>query len=129
MCRTYTANGSRKTNLAEPRPLQEWLPTLTKALVDVHAVNPPLHQVLFEEAPRPPELLARFREAEGEAVAAIEALLRGDPDLAVPEPARAARFVVATIESLIHRFVGRVPEVGTEELIEEIDRIVTRYLC
>jgi AcrR family transcriptional regulator len=116
------------SNLAEPRRLQKWLPALTKAMVDLHAVNPRLHQVLFEEAPRPPELLARFREAEVEVVNAIEALLRADPDLTVADPARTARFVAATIESLTHRFVGRVPQMGSEELIEEMASIVSRYV-
>ncbi|WP_371786516.1 hypothetical protein [Streptosporangium subroseum] len=117
-----------EASLAEPRPLEEWLPQLTKTLVGLHAVNPRLHRVLFEEAPRPPELLARFHHAEGQAAAAVEALLRADPGPKVAEPARKARFVVATVESLIHRFIGRTPQADEQELAEEIVLIVTRYL-
>ncbi|MGV9387018.1 TetR/AcrR family transcriptional regulator [Nonomuraea sp. NPDC003707] len=114
--------------LTEQRPLAEWLPELTRALVRIHAADPRLHQVLFEQAPRPPELLARFRQAEDEAVASVERLLRADPDLTPTDPGCQARFVVATIESLIHRFVGRAPDFDAADLEREIVTIVTRYL-
>jgi AcrR family transcriptional regulator len=117
-----------RRNLAEPRCLRQWLPALTGDLVELHAGNPRLHQVLFEEAPRPTELLARFHDAEREAVAGVALLLRDDPSLTVSEPAHTARFVVATIESLIHRFVARGSDIDDGELTEEIVSIVTRYL-
>ncbi|MGN9837105.1 TetR/AcrR family transcriptional regulator [Nonomuraea sp. H19] len=114
--------------LAEPRPLADWLPELTRALVRIHADDPRLHRVLFEQAPRPPELLSRFHQAENEAAAAVEWLLRADPDLTLTEPGRQARFVVATIESLIHRFIGNLPYLDAAELEREIVTMVTRYL-
>ncbi|GAA2454628.1 TetR/AcrR family transcriptional regulator [Actinomadura vinacea] len=114
--------------LAEPRPLEEWLPALTRAVVRLHAENPGLHQVLFEQAPRPPELVLGFHEAEAEAAAAVAALLRADPALKVAEPARTARYVVAIIESLTHRFISHSPELDPEELAGEICSIVTGYL-
>ncbi|MEV6041652.1 hypothetical protein AB0L65_61865 [Nonomuraea sp. NPDC052116] len=66
--------------------------------------------------------------ATGAAAASVERLLRADPDLTPTDPGRQARFVVATIESLIHRFVGRVPEFDAADLEREIVTIVTRYL-
>ncbi|MDF2709695.1 MAG: transcriptional regulator, TetR family, partial [Nonomuraea muscovyensis] len=105
--------------LAEPRPLSQWLPELSRALVRIHAEDPRLHQVLFEQAPRPPEVLARFRQAEGEAVAAVERLLRADPDLAPCDYGRQAWFVVATIESLVHRLVGDIPNLDAAALERE----------
>ncbi|MEU1722883.1 TetR/AcrR family transcriptional regulator [Nonomuraea sp. NPDC005692] len=114
--------------LAEPRPLARWLPELTRALVGVHAEDPRLHQVLFEQAPRPPELLTRFREVEGEAAAAVERLLRADPVLSPADPRRQARFVVALVESLVHRFAADPPGLDAAELEREIVTIATRYL-
>ncbi|MEV0380609.1 TetR/AcrR family transcriptional regulator [Nonomuraea sp. NPDC050643] len=115
--------------LAEPRPLRLWLPELTRALVRVHAEDPRLHQVLFEQAPRPPDVLVRFHQAEGEAVAAVERLLRADPDLAPRDHGRQARFVVATMESLVHRFAGDEPGLDAAALEREIITIVTRYVA
>ncbi|MGW3352800.1 TetR/AcrR family transcriptional regulator [Nonomuraea rubra] len=115
--------------LSEPRPLHQWLPRLIRELVRVHAENPRLHQVMFEQAPRPPELLGRFRRAEEEAVTSIERLLRTDQERPPPaNSARQARFVLATIESLVHRFTGGAAGFDPAELEEEITAIVTRYL-
>ncbi|GGT31797.1 hypothetical protein ACFFV7_35720 [Nonomuraea spiralis] len=112
--------------LAEPRPASRWVPELTRALVRMHAEDPRLHQVLFEQAPRPQELLARFRQVEGEAVAAVTRLLRADPDLSPGDPERRARFVIAMIESLVHRFSG--DPVQAADLEGEITAIATGYL-
>ncbi|TMR94775.1 TetR/AcrR family transcriptional regulator [Nonomuraea basaltis] len=122
-----TAQAVRQA-LAEPRPLDQWLPALTEAVVELHAGNPRLHQVLFEEAPRPPDLRGLFRRLEHEAVIAVEELLRGDPGLEASQVAVRARFVIATIESLTHRFIGRASEVDADGLAKEISTIVTKYL-
>jgi AcrR family transcriptional regulator len=114
--------------LAETRPVQVWLPDLARAVVGQHLENPRLHQVLFEEAPRPPELAARFREVEAEAVARVAALLRADTGLTVVDPEQCARFVFAAVESLTHRFMGRSPQIETDELIGNIVSMVGKYL-
>ncbi|HEX6075909.1 MAG TPA: TetR/AcrR family transcriptional regulator [Micromonosporaceae bacterium] len=122
-----TADAVRET-LAEVRPAKVWLPELTAAVVGQHVENPRLHQVLFEEAPRPPEVVARFREVESEAVTAIAALLRGDASLRIAQPDRCARFVVATIEALTHRFMGGSPQIDMDDLVDEITSMVVKYL-
>lgn len=122
-----TADVVRET-LAEPRPVEAWLPALAEAVVGLHAENPRLHQVLFEEAPRPPELLARFRQVEKEAVAAVAALLRADATLRVAHPDQSARFVVATIESLTHRFMGHSPQIAANDLVDQIVSMILKYL-
>jgi AcrR family transcriptional regulator len=122
-----TATAAREA-LAEIRPAEVWLPDLTRAVVGQHLENPRLHQVLFEEAPRPPELVARFREVEGEAVSLVATLLRADSELTVEDPEQYARFVVATIESLTHRFMGGSPQVETDDLVGHIVSMVGKYL-
>jgi AcrR family transcriptional regulator len=114
--------------LAEPRPVEVWLPALTRAVVGLHAENPRLHQVLFEEAPRPPEIVARFRQVEQEAASAAATLLRADPGPAVAHPELSARFVVATVESLTHRFMGQAPQIHADELVDQIVSMILKYL-
>lgn len=88
------------------QPVLDRLPVLVDAVLANHTSDPRLHQVLFEEAPRPPELLAELHELESVVVAAVESMLRDDPDLAVRDPAMAARLVVMSVESLVHRYVA-----------------------
>ncbi|MFG3420264.1 hypothetical protein [Micromonospora sp. NPDC048063] len=104
-----------------PRPSPR-TPTCTHA-------TPRLHKVLFEESPRPPELLARFHQAEPDAADTVEQLLRQDPALDLPEPARNARIVVAVIESLVHRYVSQQPDdIDTPQLTNEIVDLLVAYL-
>ncbi|TBL40860.1 TetR/AcrR family transcriptional regulator [Verrucosispora sp. SN26_14.1] len=112
-----------------PVPVDRWLPAVVGACAELHTRDPRLHRVLFEESPRPPDLLARFHEAEREAAAAVESLLRRDPDLTPADPERSARVVVAVVESLVHRFVAQQPDrISEPELTGEIVAVVTGYL-
>ncbi|WP_454860413.1 TetR/AcrR family transcriptional regulator [Promicromonospora soli] len=117
-----------RESLTEPRPVEVWLPALTRAVVGLHAENPRLHQVLFEEAPRPPEVVARFRQIEQEAASAVTTLLRAETMPAVAHPELSARFVVATVESLTHRFMGHDPQIQADELVNQIVSMVLKYL-
>ncbi len=49
-------------------PLAVLVGAVVDAMVEVHATDRRLHRVLFEEAPRPAELLARLRSVEAAAV-------------------------------------------------------------
>jgi len=116
-------------DIATPPTLTQWLPATVAAYADLHTRNPRLHRVLFEESPRPPELLARFHQAERDAADAVEQLLRQDPALDLAEPARNARIVVAVIESLVHRHVSQQPDdVDTPKLTNEIVDLLVAYL-
>ncbi|MBB6348642.1 hypothetical protein ACWGH8_26910 [Nonomuraea muscovyensis] len=66
-------------------------------------------------------MLARARlEQTAETVQAV---------LAEPRPLSLSQWLpVATIESLVHRFVGHIPNLDAAALDEEIITIVTRYL-
>jgi AcrR family transcriptional regulator len=94
-----------------------------------HLGDPDLHQVLFEEAPRPPVLLAELRTLEDELVGAATALLAADPAVRVADHAAAARIVVTTIESVVHRTVAtRHPTIAADAVRRELVAMVTRYL-
>ena len=102
---------------------------LVDAVVANHADAPRLHQVLFEEAPRPPELLAELHELERAVVAAVVDMLGGEDDLDVPDLELAAWLTVATVESLTHRYVSSYPgKLDLERFAAEVTRMVVAYL-
>ena len=84
--------------------------------------------MLFEEAPRPPELLEFLHAAERRAIGAAEALLAADPRVTVDDVPMTARLVVTAIESLVPRFTagGHFGEVGRFE--DELVAMLVRYL-
>jgi len=104
---------------------------IVDALVGVHAGDPALHQVLFEEAPRPPELLGELRALEDVAVHVAADLLAGGPGADVThDDEMSARMVVTTIESLVHRLVAtRQPRLAVDEVRREVTAVVMRYLA
>jgi AcrR family transcriptional regulator len=98
------------------------------AAIDNHRDDPALHRVLFEEAPRPPGLLALLHDAEDRAVLAASELLRAEPLVRVPDIPLAARMTVTTIESVVHRFLGRTPPADLDRLEDELVAMLFRYL-
>jgi AcrR family transcriptional regulator len=98
------------------------------AMVSVHARDRHLHQVLFEESPRPPSLLAELAELENGVVQLVADLLAGAfPDLA--DPVLPARIAVVTIESLVHRLVANDRPLDLDRFIDETTRLVTGYVA
>ena len=84
-------------------PLDEALAAAVEALAAVHREDQRLHQVLFEQAPRPADVLEDLQRAEATYVQVIGARLAIDPTVRVADPEAAARLVVWTVESLVHR--------------------------
>jgi AcrR family transcriptional regulator len=106
---------------------------LIEAAVDAtignHVDDPGLHQVLFEESPRPPELLAELHALETLAIDQAAAVLAADPDVRVADPVMAARVVVTTIESVVHRVVAtRARQVDIPTFRHELVTMLERYL-
>lgn len=111
------------------QPVLDRLPVLVDAVLANHTSDPRLHQVLFEEAPRPPELLAELHELESVVVTAVEEMLRDDPDLAVRDPAMAARLVVMSVESLVHRYVSTAQDdLDVDAFRSELVAMLSGYL-
>jgi AcrR family transcriptional regulator len=98
------------------------------AMVGVHARDRRLHQVLFEESPRPPTLLAELRRLEDTVVALVAARLATTyPGLRDAE--LVARITVTTIESLVHRLVANDRPLDTDRFVDETTRLVVGYLA
>lgn len=108
--------------------LEEVVTRFVQATLDNHIERPTLHQVLFEEAPRPPELLRSLHEAETWLVEAVRRALDDHPEVTVGDTETAARLVVATIESVVHRYIGSGMTVPVARFRRELVAMVTRYL-
>lgn len=111
-----------------PGPLDDILRLFVRATIDNHRDNPRLHRVLFEEAPRSPALLARLRDTEQFAVDLVTPLLANHPEVSVPDHRLAARLVVATVESLVHRLIATTTPASPEQLENEMVDLLGNYL-
>jgi AcrR family transcriptional regulator len=110
-------------------PLDEALRDLTNAMVALHRKRPALHRVLVEEAPRPPQLRARFDALFEAASQAVAEYLRKCPEVSVGDPCLAARMVVQIVESITHSLVIH-PAAGAtpDSLVDETVQLLCRYL-
>jgi AcrR family transcriptional regulator len=99
------------------------------AMVRLHSTDARLHRVLFEEAPRPPEQLARLRALERDLTDVVASLLDGHPEVHVADVRVAARLAIDTIESLVHRVAtDEGSGIAPDLLADEITHLVVAYL-
>ncbi|HEU5148987.1 MAG TPA: TetR/AcrR family transcriptional regulator [Iamia sp.] len=110
-------------------PLAEVIGPVVAAMVALHADGRGLHRVLFEEAPRPPEQLARLRALERDLAALLAGTLAAHPEVTAPDPGLAARLTIDAIESLVHRIATDATSgIADDVLAAEITRLVVAYL-
>jgi AcrR family transcriptional regulator len=110
-----------------PQGLEDLLRVFVRATIDNHRDNPRLHRVLFEEAPRAPEFLARLHEVEELAVDAAVRLLEQHPEVRADARLN-AHIVVTTVDSLVHRLVTSQTRVDLQQLEDEIVALLAGYL-
>ncbi|WP_433170525.1 TetR/AcrR family transcriptional regulator [Actinoallomurus sp. CA-150999] len=111
-----------------PKSLEGKIRLFVRAAIDNHRDDPALHRVLFEQAPRPPELLEFLHAAEQRAVAAAGELLAADSQVTVTDIPMAARLVVTAIESLVHRFFAHGRPDDADRFEDELVAMLMRYL-
>jgi AcrR family transcriptional regulator len=111
-----------------PDSLEDKLRLFVRATIDNHRDDPALHRVLFEQAPRPPELLDLLHTAERQAVNTATGLLAADPQVTVTDIPMAARLVVTAIESLVHRLFTQSRPDETNRFENELVAMLVRYL-
>ncbi|MCW5890451.1 MAG: TetR family transcriptional regulator [bacterium] len=100
------------------------------AMVALHAHEPALHRVLFEEAPIPARLRRGLVAIDAAMVDGIAALLREHPDARVADATLAATLVVHTVEALTHRLVLHLGRAADREAwITEVTALVVRYVA
>src|SRR5262245_34479075 len=135
LMRAHVAEGAEAVvaRFGDPAPeggsVADALRPFVDAAIDAHRGDPDLHRVLFEEAPRPPDVLAELHELEDAAVAVAATLLQRSPAVRVRDPDLAAWFVVAAIESLTHRYIGsHRGALDLDAFGAELVRLLTAYL-
>ncbi|TDP43887.1 TetR/AcrR family transcriptional regulator [Zavarzinia compransoris] len=110
------------------------LPALLRAVVetalDLHADNPVLHRLLYEEGLLTPDLRARVEAMAADLVAVVAALLDRQPEVRPGDRRLMAWFVVQTVEHFAHRLVIRPPAAdigaaGAGELVHLLHRYLT----
>ncbi len=111
-----------------PDALDDQLRLFVRATIDNHLQEPALHRVLFEEAPRPPELLEMLHQAEDWVVGAAQRQIATHPQVTVVDTATAARLTVSAIESLVHRHFAAGQPVKIDSFEDELVAMLFRYL-
>jgi AcrR family transcriptional regulator len=108
-------------------PLEDLLSAAVRALAGLHREDQRLHRVLFEQAPRPADVLEDLHRAEAAYVALLAARLAADPTVRAADPEVAARLVVWTLESLVHRAAaaGRLDDPG---LLDDVVAMLVSHL-
>ncbi len=108
-------------------------PDMTRLLIETaiaqHSIDPHLHRVLFEEAPRPKSIMRRIKETEDATAGMVAMMLRNNPKTRLSKPETAARMVFATIEVLTHWYVlYGSKDMVREDFINELTDMLNRYV-
>jgi hypothetical protein len=112
-----------------PGDLQVVLRRFVEAMVALHAGEPRLHRVLFEEAPLPAGLRRGLERREQAFAGEVRALLETLPGVCVRDPALAAQLLVQTVEGLVHGFVLHPPpEIDPDAFVDEVVHMLHSYL-
>lgn len=109
--------------------LEPLVRAMVEAMIELHADDPRLHRVLFEEVPHERAVRARVRALEDAAAGALARLLPHVAGVRVRDAALAGRLVVDLLESLTHRWVtsGDTP-IPRHQLADELTHLVVAYL-
>jgi len=116
---------------SRPEPsLEGMIGTYVAAMVRLHAREPGLHRVLFEEAPLPARVRRMLAAIEADTVTHTTAMLRTHPEVRVADAGLAAALVVRTVEALTHHHVILEPSPAVDDArwAREVTALVTRYL-
>jgi AcrR family transcriptional regulator len=97
------------------------------ALAALHVRDRRLHQVLWEESPRPASVLRDLHAIEDLTFELVEQIL-GQAERPPGAPALSARIAVTTVESLVHRLVANDRALDLEAFEAETTRLVVGYL-
>ncbi|WP_026406284.1 TetR/AcrR family transcriptional regulator [Actinomadura rifamycini] len=132
LTRRHIDDGRRAVTAALERGLparwDERIALLVDTALEAHRGDPRLHQVLFEESPRPPALLAELHSLQNLLVDTVVDLLRTDVEDRLSDARLTAWFIVSTVESLIHRYFADRPTDDVSAFRDELIVLLTEYL-
>ena len=106
----------------------EMIGSLVEAAIALHSLDPALHRVLFEEAPRTRATIRRIKETEDATVGMVATLLGDNPGIRLQNAPVGARMIFTTIEVLTHWYVlyGN-KEIDQEDFVNELTDMLNRY--
>ncbi len=123
------ARTAAETLAAPHAALRDVVGGFVRAMVALHAHEPALHRVLFEEAPLPGRVRRRLADIEQRVTAQVAAWCAAHPRVRRPDPALAAEIVVQTVEALTHSLVvGRRVSPPADAYVDEVVALVGAYL-
>jgi AcrR family transcriptional regulator len=110
-------------------PLADAARELVRVMIDAHRIEPKLHRVLVEQAPRVGNMEAIERVDE-DALSLVRAYLEAHPDeVRVTDLGMAAFLAVSSVEAMTHIAVLRRPELLEDpRFVDEVAALVVRYL-
>ena len=109
-------------------PVERAAVEVVRLMVAAHSVDPALHKVFVEQVPRIGKL-ERVQDVEREMTGLVRAYLATRRDeLVVRDLDLAAYIVVGIVESLTHAAVLSRPDLLGEPFVQEVSRVVVRYL-
>ena len=112
----------------QPNP-EQLLRRFVEAMTALHAHEPRLHRVLFEEAPLPASLRSELKQREHAFAGEVQALLETLPGIALRDPGLSAYLLVQCVEGLMHDFILHPPDnIGPDAFTDEIVYMLRQYL-
>lgn len=108
-------------------PLEEIVRVHVRAAIANHLDDPQLLRVMFEQAPRSPELIEKVSRHERARVAQVHELLRTHPEVRVDDPYIAARLAVSTVELTVHQLIAAPDPIDIPGMERELVAMLTRY--
>lgn len=110
-------------------PLAALLETFVDAVIALHAHEPELHRVLFEEAPLPRAVRQLLADGEETLRADVQALVEAAPEVRVPHSGATAYVLIQTVEGLVHGYILHPPAtVSRRRFTTEVVRMLHAYL-
>ncbi|RDG38766.1 TetR/AcrR family transcriptional regulator [Streptomyces corynorhini] len=122
------AGGPERTGGPFSGPLEDIIRGQVRAAIANHLDDPHLLRVMFEQAPRSPELIEKLSRHERARVASVRDLLATHPEARVDDPYTAARLTVSTVELAVHQLIAEPDPLDTAALERELVAMLTRYL-
>ncbi|RNF87163.1 TetR/AcrR family transcriptional regulator [Streptomyces botrytidirepellens] len=111
-----------------PDSLEGILRAHVRAVIENHRHDPHLLRVMFEQAPRSPELLAKVLRFQRELIDYAQELIETHPEVRVEDTYVAARLLVSTVELVIHQLIAEPDPLDATRLENELVAMLTRYL-
>ncbi len=112
-----------------PRDMDAFLERVFRTMLALHTHAPRLHQVLFDEAPWPPELRDAMHRVNAIMVERVAALLEAVEGLDLPHPRTTAWLLVEITECLAHQYVIHPPPgIEEETFVREVVKLLGGYL-